>query len=328
MHASEKSVPLSQLPWSLGKSEKLFTAVLVALLMVLLIIGLVIPMIDLPEVQREKLEKLPPQLAKVIQRKKEAPKLKPKPVVEPPKKQPEKKVEPKKIEPIKPKTIAKPEPKPKPKGVVKKEITPEKRKVARKRAQKRVEQFSSELSDMRNLLSDDLLNTNSANLSNEGSAETDVGTVVNNKAVENVAGVDESQLTRETGASALKEVTRDTTKVKSLPKEAMAKAPDKNTDTVAGLTRTRTQIRRVFEQNQSRFDRIYRRALRSNPALEGTITLRITAAATGEVTGCDINSSEIQDSGMLKRVKMTCSKLVFSEAGKQDVFEYPLSFSP
>ena len=72
----------SQLPWSDNKQEHLFNKVLLVLLLLTLVLGVIVPNITLPELKRENLEKLPPQLAKVIKRKKEAPKPKPVPKVE------------------------------------------------------------------------------------------------------------------------------------------------------------------------------------------------------------------------------------------------------
>ena len=72
----------TELPWSDSKQEHLFKKVLIALLMLTLVLGIAVPNITLPELKRENLEKLPPQLAKVIKRKKETPKPKPVPKVE------------------------------------------------------------------------------------------------------------------------------------------------------------------------------------------------------------------------------------------------------
>ena len=320
----------SQLPWSDNKQEHLFNKVLLVLLLLTLVLGVIVPIITLPELKRENLEKLPPQLAKVIKRKKEAPKPKPVPKVEKKVEKPvEKKLEPKKVEAVKPKpkpVAAKPKPKPKPKVVAKKERTPERVKAAKEKAKKLISNFSSDLADMQNMVDMSALTSDSSALSNAGSAATLVGTVVDQAAVDRVGGIDETQLTRATGAEQLATAQRDTTQVEAVTKEALV---DQVADTkVAGMSRTQMQIRRVFEQNKSRFDRIYRKALRSNPILEGTVTLGIEVAASGEVNNCNVKSSDLDDAKVIKRITMTCKMLAFDAASETDKFDYPLTFAP
>ncbi len=320
----------SQLPWSDNKQEHLFNKVLLVLLLLTLVLGVIVPNITLPELKRENLEKLPPQLAKVIKRKKEAPKPKPVPKVEKKVEKPvEKKLEPKKVEAVKPKpkpVAAKPKPKPKPKVVAKKERTPERVKAAKEKAKKLISNFSSDLADMQNMVDMSALTSDSSALSNAGSAATVVGTVVDQAAVDRVGGIDETQLTRTTGAEQLATAQRDTTQVEAVAKEALV---DQVADTkVAGMSRTQMQIRRVFEQNKSRFDRIYRKALRSNPILEGTVTLGIEVAASGEVNNCNVKSSDLDDAKVIKRITMTCKMLAFDAASETDKFDYPLTFAP
>ncbi len=319
-----------ELPWANNKQGELFRNILLIFLTVTLVLGVAVPNISLPEIKREKLEKLPPQLAKVIKRKKEKPK--PKPIVKAKikEKKIEKKVEVKKevVKP-KPKVVAKvrPKPKPKPKAVVKKKHTPEQRKAAKAKAKKLIANFASDLADMQSMVDMSTLSVDSSVLNNAGMAATSVGTVIDQAAVSRVSGVDESQLTRATGAEQLAVASRSVTEVKALPKEALASAavPDQK---LAGMARTQMQIRRVFERNQSRFNRIYRKALRSNPALEGTVILDVTIASSGEVSDCIVKSSDLQDAKVERRMTSTCKMLAFDEAVKEDVFEMPLTFAP
>ncbi len=319
-----------ELPWTNNKQGELFRNILLAFLVLTLVLGVLVPNITLPEIKREKLEKVPPQLAKVIKRKKEKPK--PKPVVKA--KVQEKKIE-KKIEPIKkeviknkpkpkPKVIAKPKPKPKPKKVVKKKHTAEQKKAAKAKAKKMIASFANDLADMQSMVDMSSLAVDSSVLNNAGMAATEVGSVIDQAAVGRVSGVDETQLTRATGAEQLAVASRNVTEVKALPKEALASA---QVDApVAGMSRTQMQIRRVFEQNKARFDRIYRKALRSNPALEGTVTLGVTVAESGEVSSCKVKSSDLQDNKVEKRIALTCKMLAFDPAASKDIFEYPLAF--
>lgn len=318
------------LPWAEGKQEFLFKAILLSLLVVTLVLGVLIPNITLPEIQREQAEQLPAQLAKVIKRKKEAPKPKPKPLPKVQEKIIEKKPEVKKVEAKpKPKVTAKPvekvQPKPKPKKVLNKERTPERIKAAKEKAQKLISNFSNELADMQNMVDMSSLTVDSSLLTTAGGAATEVGTVVDQSAVDRIGGINESQLTRETGADQLAEAGRNTTKVKELPKGVMEKPKEIK---IAGLSRSQMDIRRVFEQNKSRYDRIYRKALRSDPTLQGSVAFDIAISKAGDVTACNVSSTDFMDQKALKRMISTCKMMSFGSSGAEDRIELPIAFYP
>ncbi len=312
-----------ELPWANNKQESLFKTILVVSMLFFLALGLVVPNITLPDIKREALEKLPPQLAKVIKRKKEVPKPKVKPAV---KEKKIEKVEVKKPDKVKPKPVVVAKPKPKPKRVSKKERAPDRVKAAKAKAKKLIENFANDLADMQNMVDMSTLAVDSSLLDNAGSAATVVGSVIDQTAVNRVGGIDDSKLTRETGAQQLAVADRNITEVKALPKDSMASTPADVK--IAGMARSKMQLRRVFEQSKSKFDRIYRKALRSNPALEGTVTLGVTVAPNGDVTKCHVKSSDLQDKRVEKRITLTCKRLSFDVASAVDVFEYPLAFSP
>lgn len=70
-----------ELPWNDGGQQQRFFGILAGLLLLVAVVGIAIPMIELPAKDRKELEQLPPQLAKVLERKKkEKPKPKPVPV--------------------------------------------------------------------------------------------------------------------------------------------------------------------------------------------------------------------------------------------------------
>ena len=317
-----------ELPWAEGKQEHLFKVILLSFLIITLALGVLVPNISLPEIKREHAEKLPPQLAKVLKRKKEAPKPKPKPVPKVQEKIIEKKPEVKKVEvkpkPV-PKVVAKPKPKPKPKKVVKAERTPERIKAAKEKAKKLISSFSSDLADMQSMVDMSTLAVDSSLLTTAGASATAVGSVVDQAAVDRVGGIDESQLTRATGAEQLAVADRSTTTVKELPSEAMVKPKDTK---IAGLSRTQMQIGRVFEQNKSRYDRIYRKALRTDPTLQGSVAFDITISKAGDVTACDVSSQEFVDTKALKRMASTCKMQSFTASSASDRLEYQMAFFP
>ena len=105
-------IPQYRLPWTvIPEDQSRYQKILRTLLALCLVIGIVMPFIPLSEPEREELEKLPPQLSKVILKKK---KVVPPPPPPKPEKKEEKKPEPKEEKPKeKPKPkIEKPKPKP------------------------------------------------------------------------------------------------------------------------------------------------------------------------------------------------------------------------
>jgi protein TonB len=316
------------LPWAEGKQEFLFKVILLSLLAVTLALSVLIPNITLPEIQREKAEQLPAQLAKVIKRKKEAPKPKSKPLPKVQENKIEKKPEVKKFEvmPI-PKVAAKPIAKAqrKPKKVLNKERTPERIKAAKEKAQKLISNFSNELADMQNMVDMSSFTVDSSLLTSAGDVATEVGSVVDQSAVDRIGGINESQLTRETGADQLAVAGRNTTKVKELPKGIMEKPKDIK---IAGLSRSQMDIRRVFEQNKSRYDRIYRKALRSDPTLQGSVAFDIAISKAGDVTECKVSSNRFMDEKALKRMISTCNMMSFGSSSGEDRIELPIAFYP
>lgn len=73
-------------------------------------------------------------------------------------------------------------------------------------------------------------------------------------------------------------------------------------------SRSREEIELVFEKNKGAIFALYNRALRRDPNLQGKLVLRLTIAPSGVVTACEIDSSELNDPEMerklVQRVKM------------------------
>lgn len=118
-------------------------------------------------------------------------------------------------------------------------------------------------------------------------------------------GINTAALSRNTGGSGLS--SRETTQVEN-PVEGFAEAGGAAQRTGASDkgSRSREEIERVFDANKGRIYTLYNRALRENPALQGKVVLRLTIAADGRVTHCEIVSSELNDPelerGLVQRV--------------------------
>lgn len=310
-----------QLPWNDGGDRHRFLSLLTGLLLFVLIAGLIIPAIQLPEPERKDLEKLPPQLARVIERKKRE---EPIPVV-PEKKEikPEAKPEPKPLpEPeLKPKP-AQPRPRPEPKREPVTKASQEKREQAREMAKKTFgNEALSTLSNLRQQVPLAALHTPGKGLSNAGSQATVVGSVIDrNAAGKTSGGVDVASLTRATVGETLSD--RQLSAVDMTAEEEEASA--------AVTTRTPEELRLVFEKYKVDFDRIYRGALRKDPTLAGAVTLKVDVQPDGSVSTCTVTRSELQDTRLHKRLESRCRQMQFvSRKGiAVTVVEFPIRFMP
>ena len=118
-------------------------------------------------------------------------------------------------------------------------------------------------------------------------------------------GINTAALSRNTGGSGLGG--RETTVVEN-PVEGFAEAGGaaQRSGESDKASRSREEIERVFDANKGRIFTLYNRALRENPALQGKVVLRLTIAADGRVTFCEIVSSELNDAelerGLVQRV--------------------------
>lgn len=289
-----------QLPWSDGGDQHRFIPILVGFLLFVMVVGIIIPFMDVPQLDRKDLEKLPPQLAKVIERKKLE---KPKPL--PPKKE-EKKPEPK------------PQPKPKPKV----EAPKEKREQAKETAKKAFGNDAlNALSSIRSQVPIAALNTSSNGLSNAGKQATNIGTVVDrNAATRGSGGVDVATLTTATVGEQLTE--REVTAVEMTAEQQEAEA--------AATTRSQEELRLVLEPYKVHFDRLYRSALRKNPALSGSLTLKAEIQPNGTVSSCSVINSELKDEALHKRLASKCRQMQFADRKGIDVTvaEFPINFMP
>src|SRR6266513_406533 len=66
--------------------------------------------------------------------------------------------------------------------------------------------------------------------------------------------------------------------------------------------RSREEIELVFDRNKGRIYSLYARALRDNAELQGKLVLEFTIAPTGEVTMCRIVSSELRDQDLERKI--------------------------
>lgn len=301
--------PSLLLPWSsLEHDNEVYIKILRVLLIILLLLSIVVPLINVPEIEREKAEALPPTLAKIILEKQALP-----PPPPPKPKEPEKPKE-------EPKEKPKEEPKPKEKP---KEVEPPKPDVAKAREKAAVSgllQFQDDLMDMREAL--DASDIASANIT-RGAAEAEKmdRSMITSGAKSTSGGISSAAVSRETGGVALSG--RETTKVDSklAAGGTEVKASKTNRD-VSG--RSEEEIRRVMDKNKAAIFAIYNRALRQNPTLQGKVVVKMVIEPNGSVSAASVVSSDLNDPDLEGKI---ISRLKLIRFAADNVTQTSLNYS-
>ena len=286
-----------ELPWSTGfeddaKFKKLARGSLVAAL----VLGLLFWVLPEPQIDPTAAEEVPKRLVRLVLER-EVPPPPPPPVVrEEPTPEPEPVVEERVVE-REPEPVVVPEP------VV--EAPPvDRTQQARERASVAgLLPLTSQLQALRdNVTQLDRADSVGAANSNTPFAER---SLVTSRVGTASGGINTAALSRNTGGSGLGG--RETTVVEN-PVEGFAEAGGaaQRSGESDKASRSREEIERVFDANKGRIFTLYNRALRENPALQGKVVLRLTIAADGRVTFCEIVSSELNDAelerGLVQRV--------------------------
>jgi TonB family protein len=286
-----------ELPWSSAEGqEQKFRRLLAIVFAVLFFLGAVWPYLPTPAVDPNAVEEIPPRIARLL--------LEQKPPPPPPKvKEPE------------PEPIKDPIKEPEPEKVVEKQPEPPKpepepidtQKVAREQAQAALLPFTEDLaaladSNVLEKLADERPLTASV-----GQATRNERSMITSKVGTASGGINTASMSRNTGGSGL--TARTTSKVES-PVAAVGQSAGgaRRTGESGKASRSREEIELVFDKNKGAIFALYNRALRADPTLEGKLVLRLTIAPTGEVTFCEVVSSELGDADLeqklVQRVRM------------------------
>lgn len=279
-----------KLPWSSSENEdRRYYVLLVIFLLLIAIVGTAIYFTKLPEVDRKEAEKLPPNLAKVIIKKKEEIKKKPPEIKTPEPKKEEKKEEKKKEEP-------KEKPKEKP---------PEQKiKEAREKAKNAgILKMKDQLADMRNMSKafKDLGGLKS--LSNAGAKGTTVTrTQIVGKATGTSGGIRTAAVPGSAGMG-LGDGSGVASNVDSVT--LGGDIGDGDGDIGKAMesggksgSRSEESIRAILDQNKASLYAIYNRALREDPSLQGRVTFKLVIEPDGSVSSCSVVSSALNNSGL------------------------------
>jgi len=97
-----------------------------------------------------------------------------------------------------------------------------------------------------------------------------------------------------------------------------------------GLGRTDEEIQIVFDKHKAALYRIYNRALRKNPTLKGQIVLRLTIQPDGSVSMCEVKASDMKAPELARKVVSRVGTFDFGakEGVSAITIVYPIDFLP
>lgn len=299
-----------EMPWSKrGEDERRFRKVLLLTLLVTLVLGLLIPMWDLPIPQKPDVIQVPERLAKLIVEK-EPPPPPPKPVER-------KKPEEKKPDEKRPRKEA-----PKPKTEV--------AKAARKKAETTgLLAFKDDFADLMDVTDEAKLGTK-ARIRNAGQKQRKATrSLVTAMATGSSKGINTSTLSRNVGGGGKGMKGVDFSRIESAIGTEFS-GEERPLSEGPGPSRTDEEIQIVFDRYKAALYRIYNRELRKNPALQGKVVLRITIQPDGSVSACKLESSDMQAPELEKKI---VNRVKLFNFGKKDgvpplTILYPIDFLP
>jgi len=293
------------MPWNKNdRDQKQFRKILLIVLLFSILLGILIPMWDIPVPDRVEVVEIPERLAKLMV---------PKPPPPPPPKQ--EKQEEKKPDKEKAK---KKDDKP----------VPEAKKARKKAERAGLMAFKDDFAD---LIDDTPIALGSkAKVSGKGSkAKKTTRSLVTSNVGTTSSGINTAALSRNTGGSGEGMGGVEFSRVESsigsdfYGEEApLSSGP--------GPSRTDEEIQIVFDRYKSALYRIYNRELRKNPTLQGKMVLRLTIEPDGKVSACSVDSSDMDSAELDKKIADRVKKFNFGakEGVPAITILYPIDFLP
>ena len=274
-----------ELPWTTAKGqEKRFHRLLGIVFLVTFALGIIWPFLPAPEPEFDEVMEIPPRIAQLM--------LEEQPLPPPPPPQPEPEPEEPEPEPQPEQLAEEPEPVPEPIP----EPEPDRQEIARQQAQAALMPFAEDLAD---LVDQDLLETvaDDRELSTAvGEATRNERSMITSSVGTASGGINTANMSRNTGGTGI--AGRTTTRIDSPVADIAPAGGARREGTSGKASRSREEIELVFDRNKGAIFALYNRALRNDPTLEGKLVLRLTIAPSGEVTFCEVVSSELGDSDL------------------------------
>lgn len=313
------------LAWNQEDGErKRLVRIISAVLPVFFIMVVYISWIQLPDQDRQTLEKLPPQLAKVILKKdkpKPEPKIVKKPEIEKPK------PEPKVAEKPKPKEVVE---KPKPRIVKQEKVKPkpEAVKLAREKAKSSgLLAMSNQLSAL-SALADNVRLDTPKTLTAKPIARKVEDKLAASATSTKSGGMKDANLSQDTQTLSL--ASRQSIELEKADDIAMELEVAELEAKRMVAQRTREDIRRTMDANKAAINSIYNRELRKKPSLRGAFTAQLVVEPSGQVSSCMTTDSTLNEPSLEDKI---CKRLRLVNFGQKQgvdtaMINYPIELFP
>ena len=283
-----------RLPWTKHTGqERKFRRLLAVVFGVTFLLGAVWPWLPTPAVDPNAVQEIPPRIAKLL--------LEQRPPPPPPPVEPEPRPQPEVIKEPQPEMVADEPPPPEPEPEI------DVQQVARQQAQAALLPFTEDLAALTDSNILERVADKRPLTASVGQAVRNQRSMITSKVGTASRGISTANMSRNTGGSEL--AGRNTTEIES-PVASIGRSAGgaRRTGSSRKASRSREEIELVFDQNKGAIFALYNRALRIDPTLEGKLVLRLTIAPNGEVTFCEIISSELGDADLerklVARIKM------------------------
>lgn len=276
---------------------------------VFVVFSIVIPLLPVFELTREKQQEVPERVARVLVEKRQQIQ-KPKPPVPMPQPEKKKEVPQTKETPVRKKKVEKPVP-----------------RVSTKERVSKVGLLAmrNDLAALREAPELKRITNPNRQLDSAGSNRAiKESKPVTRKVVKGSAGVSTKNLSRETSRTQLSE--RELTKVDS----KLAEQTERNQKGDARVAmRTIEDIQLVLERHKGSFNILYTKQLRKNPRLRGKVLFEIIIAPSGKVISCKVIESELKDPSLERKFVLKFKSIDFGEEDVENtIINYPLDFFP
>ena len=294
------------MPWNKNdRDQKQFRKILLIVLLFSLVLGILIPMWEIPIPDRIEVVEIPKRLAQLM-----VPKAPPPP---PPVKQ-------EKVE----------EKKPEKEKVKKDKPVPEKAKKSRKNAERSgLMAFKDDFADLIDDKADTKLGAK-AKITGKGSkSKKTTRSLVTSSVGTSSGGINTAALSRNVGGSGESMGGVEFSRVESSIGSDFF-GEERPLSDGPGPSRTDEEIQIVFDKYKAALYRIYNRELRKNPTLQGKMVLRLTIEPDGKVSACTVDSSDMDSADLDKKIAARVKKFNF---GAKDgvpaiTILYPIDFLP
>jgi hypothetical protein len=200
--------------------------------------------------------------------------------------------------------------------------------VAREQAQAALLPFTEDLASLADSAVLEKVVDNRPLTGTVGEAARNERSMITSKVGTASSGINTANMSRNTGGSGL--AGRSTTTVAS-PVESVGQSAGgaRRTGTSGKASRSREEIELVFDKNKGAIFALYNRALREDPTLAGKLVLRLTIAPTGEVTFCEVVSSELGNGDMERKLVQRVMMFRFESKDVEPVTTTkPIDFFP